>query len=292
MKADLTLVHLFDHDWIWPEICALAFDHRSQLEDIADSNNVDRSRIAEFKNLVGKAALLAAEGATSTGVIIDDRYGADALARITGTGIWIARPVEEPGSRPLEFEAGDNVGLALRAWPQEHVVKCLVYYHPDDEPELLRVQQSRLLALYQACRATNHELLLEVIPPSTSEVDDDTLARALEQLYVCGIFPDWWKLPPPKTPAAWQRIADVIEARDPHCRGVVLLGLGASEDELKRAFELASGQAICKGFAVGRSVFQQPAEQWFAGAIDDQQVVEQLTQNYSRLVQLWAQRFG
>ena len=61
-------------------------------------------------------------------------------------------------------------------------------------------------------------------------------------------------------------------------------------DELKRAFKLAAGQPICKGFAVGRSVFQAPAEMWFSGAIGDQQVIEQVRKNYARLVQLWAQR--
>ena len=80
-------------------------------------------------------------GTTTTGVV---RISLPAVSRI--------RRLVSPGSRPLEFEAGDNVGLAIRAWPQEHVVKCLVYYHPDDEPKLLRTQQSRLLSLYQACR--------------------------------------------------------------------------------------------------------------------------------------------
>ena len=274
----------------WPEICALAFDHRSQFEEIADRNGADRSRIAVFKDLLCEAALRAAADADNTGVIIDGRYGADSLARITGSGAWVARPVELPGSRPLEFEAGDNVGLELRSWPQEQVVKCLVFYHPHDDSKLRQNQEAKMLALYEACRATNHELLLEIIPPSDTEVVEDTLARALDNLYVRGIFPDWWKLPPQATTAAWAQIAAVIEKHDPLCRGILLLGLGASEDELKRGFKLASGQPLCKGFAVGRSVFQSPAEQWFAGTIGDNDVIEQVGANYARLVQLWAQR--
>jgi 5-dehydro-2-deoxygluconokinase len=169
-------------------------------------------------------------------------------------------------------------------------VKCLVYYHPDDEQSLRQNQEDKLLALYQACRTTNHELLLEIIPPADMVVTDDTLARALDNLYAIGIFPDWWKLPPQDTDVAWNNVAAVIEAQDPLCRGVVILGLGASENELQRGFEQASGQTICKGFAVGRSVFQASAEQWFADEIDDNEVIEQVGTNYSRLVQLWAQR--
>lgn len=276
----------------WPEVCALAFDHRSQLEDIADRNGADRSRIATFKDLVGEAVMRVAHGAANTGVIIDGSYGADALARFTGAGVWVARPVEAPGSRPLAFEEGDNVGVALRTWPREQIAKCLVFYHPDDNPALCRAQEDKLLALYRACQATDHELLVELIPPSGSVVTDDTLARALDNLYTRGIFPDWWKLPPQKAPAAWRRIAGVIDEHDPWCRGVLLLGLGASEDELKRGFELAAGQPLCKGFAVGRSVFQTSATRWFAGAISDSEVIEQVGRSYARLVQLWAQRCG
>ena len=274
----------------WPEICALAFDHRSQFEDIADRYGVDRNHITVFKNLLCEAAVRAAADADIVGIIIDGRYGADSLARVTGSGAWIARPVELPGSIPLEFEAGDNVGLELRSWPQEHVVKCLAFYHPDDDPKLRQTQEAKMQALYQACRATSHELLLEIIPPVDTDVIEDTMARALDNLYVRGIFPDWWKLPPQATTAAWTQIAAVIEKHDPLCRGIVLLGLGASEDELKRGFELTSGQPLCKGFAVGRSVFQSPAEQWFAGTIGDDDVIEQVGTSYSRLIQLWAQR--
>jgi len=274
----------------WPEICALAFDHRSQFEEIADRNGAARSRITDFKNLVVEAALAASDTAENTGVIIDHRYGTDALARVTGSGIWVARPVEVPGSRPLRFEAGDNVGLDLHSWPQEQVVKCLVFYHPDDEPTLRVDQEDRILALYQACRTTHHELLLEIIPPADSVIGDDTLARALGRLYDLGIFPDWWKLPPQASSAAWNQITAVIEKYDPRCRGIVILGLGASEADLEKGFELASGQELCKGFAVGRSVFQAPAERWFAGDISDDEVIEQVGENYTRLVQLWARR--
>jgi 5-dehydro-2-deoxygluconokinase len=293
LRMDPTLNHIHHattRPKQWPEVCALAFDHRSQFEDIADRNGVDRSKITAFKDLLCEAALLAAAGADNLGLIIDGRYGTDALARVTGSGAWVARPVELPGSRPLEFEAGDNVGLEIRNWPQEQVVKCLVYYHPDDEPELRLGQEDKMLALYEACRTTNHELLLELIPPSETVVAGDTLARSIDNLYDRGIFPDWWKLPPQATTEAWERITGVIKEHDPHCRGVLLLGLGASENELQHGFELAAGQPLCKGFAVGRSVFQSVAEQWFDDTINDGEVIRQVGENYLRLVQLWAQR--
>ncbi len=111
-------------------------------------------------------------------------------------------------------------------------------------------------------------------------------------IYDRGVYPDWWKLPAPASKRAWAEISSVLDDRDPHCRGVVLLGLNAPEAELKRGFDLAAGEAWCKGFAVGRSIFQGPAESWFAGEIDDAAAVTRIADNYRRVIDLWKTRGG
>ena len=288
----------------WPELAVLAFDHRTQFEelvrDAAHSGSVHAAlgtaangaavRIGRFKRLLAEgaergAALASASG--GVGIILDDRYGEDVLPMLTGAGWWVARPVEVPGSRPLAFEAGAELALALRAWPAEHVAKCLVSHHPDDPAPLREAQMAQLRTLQAACIGTGHELLVEVIPPREAPVAADTLARALEQIYAAGVRPDWWKLPPPESAEAWQRIADAIARHDPHCRGVLLLGLEASEDALASSFATAAPHPVCKGFAVGRSIFAEPATAWFAGRIDDAAVVTAVADRYSRLIALW-----
>ncbi len=274
----------------WPEICAIAFDHRRQLEEVADRHGRARSDIARFKTLIGDAAMQVDTGACAAGIICDGRYGEDALLRLAGTGRWVARPVERPGATPLEFEEGPDPTLALRAWPVEQVAKCLLFYHPDDPEELRLTQEERLRLLASACVATRRELLVEVIPGNARASDDTTLARVLRRFYDVGIRPDWWKLPPPAGGAGWRAIEAVIAANDPHCRGVLLLGLEAPEAELKRSFAAAAGQRICRGFAIGRSLFAGPAEDWFAGRIDDAAATDIIAENYRRLVTLWQGR--
>ena len=97
----------------------------------------------------------------------------------------------------------------------------------------------------------------------------DSLSRAMEKVYDAGIRPDWWKLVPPPDAQAWAAISGVILAHDAHCRGVLLLGLEASEDLLARGFRAAAGEPLCKGFAVGRSIFGDAARAWMAGQLDD-----------------------
>ena len=280
-------------------LAVLAFDHRSQLEECAERLGAGTDRIAHFKSLVARAAEqgYAAERAQhgsgsapfpARGVIVDARYGTPVLHRSAGQDLWMARPVEAPGSRPLQFEAGANVGLDLVDWPDELIVKCLVFHHPDDEPALAERQLQSVRELHRACQRTGHELLLEVIPPRQLAHDDHTVVRAVEQLYAAGARPEWWKLPP-LSDSAWTALARTIAEHDPWCRGVLLLGLEASESELWDAFCTAARQPICKGFAVGRTLFAAAAQAWFEGSLDDAGVVADVAARYQRLIRLWQQ---
>ncbi len=275
----------------WPEVLALAFDHRAYFEQLCAEAGAPIERIAAFKRLVADGVEAGLEGGGSPAAIVDARHGADALLRFTDAGAWLARPIEKAGSRPLELECGRDVSRALRSWPINQIVKCLVLFHPDDAADLREAQEATLSNLYEACVDSGHELLIEVIPPPDISVRDDTMARALASIYNADVYPDWWKLPPQATSNSWQAISDVIASRDPYCRGVLLLGLNASEADLGRDFATAAAFDICKGFAVGRSIFQRPADAWFAGRIDDAQAVATIAENYAKLIDLWrAQR--
>jgi 5-dehydro-2-deoxygluconokinase len=43
----------------------------------------------------------------------------------------------------------------------------------------------------------------------------------------------------------------------------------------------------CRGFAVGRTVFQQPSTQWLAGALDDAALVDAVSANFETLIDAW-----
>ncbi|MGS2723908.1 bifunctional 5-dehydro-2-deoxygluconokinase/5-dehydro-2-deoxyphosphogluconate aldolase [Porticoccus sp. GXU_MW_L64] len=276
----------------WNDLIILAFDHRKQFYDMATEAGADPARIPQLKQLILSAAQQAQgsiDGQSQPGVLIDDTYGQDALNQLTGQNWWIGRPVEQPSSRPLELEGGRNISARLQSWPLEHVVKCLVFYHPQDDTELRLSQERQVEELYRACQVSGHEFLLEVIPPADMPRDDNTVIDAMTRFYNLGIYPDWWKLPSPSR-NAWQRMSDLINERAPHCRGVLLLGLDAPEAELKAGFDASAGFAICKGFAVGRTIFVEPSRSWMAGDINDQQLIDQVKNNYLRLVQHWHQR--
>lgn len=267
----------------WPRIFSLAFDHRRQFAEFAGPN-CDEARIRTFKRLIGRVLLdMRPE---HSGAIVDDRYGFDALTALTGTGRWLARPVEVAGSRPLALEAGHSLHQALRTWPAEHVIKCLVSYSACDGEELRLDQESSLAMLQAAVFDTGHRWLLEVIPPDF-EKDGGAVAAALERFYRIGLRPDWWKLPPLKADDAWREIARIIRKCDPQCGGVVVLGYERSFDELLASFEAAQRSEIAIGFAVGRSVWAEQAVCWFNGEIDDRLASEQIRTNYETILHGW-----
>ena len=269
----------------WSSMRVFAFDHRMQLEAM---DGATPEKIGAFKKLCLKAALQVSAGQPGYGILCDSRLGRDALYAAAGTGLWIGHPVEWPGSRPLtlEPEIGPDFG-GLSEWPLEHVVKVLCFYHPDDTPEMKAQQEDTVRRLFHACRRNRLEMLLEIIPSKVFPVKDTTSAEVISRFYDLGIYPDWWKLEPFATDAAYRAACDAITSRDPHVRGIVVLGLDASEAALAASLALAARHDLVKGFAIGRTIFGDAARGWLAGKITDDQAVQDMATKYARLCGIW-----
>lgn len=272
----------------WPHMRVFAFDHRIQLEEMAAEASVSNEKIGEFKQLCLDAALQVANGAKGYGILCDGRLGRDALYRAAGTGLWIGRPTEWPGSRPLKLEPelGPDCG-GLVEWPVENVVKLLCFYHPDDTAEFKAQQEETVLRLFAAARRNRLEFLLEIIPSKAGAVDDDTTARVIERFYEIGVYPDWWKLEPMKTKAAWANACDAITRNDAHTRGIVVLGLDAPAEELEASLAIAADFDLVKGFAVGRTIFGDAARKWLNGSISDDEAIADMATRYRSLCNVW-----
>ena len=266
---------------------AFAIDHRAQLEKIADEVGAKHERISAFKRLAVRAAVQVAGGRPGFGMLLDGTYGREALFDASKHPLWIGRPVELPGSRQLRFEEGGDIGSRLVEWPVTQTVKCLAFYHPDDEARLREEQLRTLRGLYDATRRLGRELLIEIIASKHGAILDDTAARVLAEIYSAGIKPDWWKLEPQPSASAWAQIDKAIETNDKWCRGVVLLGLEAPESELKHAFGIASTSRSVKGFAVGRTIFADAARAWLAGKMSDEEAVHDMASRFQSLVRIW-----
>ena len=288
LRKDETLNHIHratTRRQQWPRLMALAIDHRKQLEDIAGDQF---GRIGDFKVLAVGAAAEVAAGRPGFGMLLDDKYGRKAMFKAAQHGFWIGRPIELPGSMPLEFEFSQDVGSRLIEWPVDHCIKVLCFYHPDGPSEINGLQLEKLRTAQEAARKVGREILIEIIPSKLGRpVDELTTARALAELYQHGLKPDWWKLEPQPSATAWGAIDACIEAADPYCRGVVMLGLDAPMETLAAGFATAKASRTVRGFAVGRTIFADAAKAWFAGTMSDKAAVAEMAARFRALVELW-----
>jgi 5-dehydro-2-deoxygluconokinase len=269
----------------WSTMRVFAFDHRMQLENMP---GYTLEKGGAFKELCLDAVLKVQNGQAGYGILCDNRIGRSALQRASGTGLWIGRPAELPGSRPLKLEPelGTDCGTLVE-WARENVVKVLCFCHPQDSAEVWSEQIATVKRLFESARRNRLEFLLEIIPSKVATTDDDTVATLVHRFYEADIFPDWWKLEPLKTHAAWAKAIDAIEAHDRHTRGIVVLGLEAPEAELSQSFEVAASFDLVKGFAVGRTIFADVATRWLAGEITDAAATDEMVSRYARLCRVW-----
>jgi len=292
-RQDPELIHLH-HTSLWTDderpLCVLAYDHRSQFEDLAAKHGKSAKDISYFKKLLTEVLNDVAgdnSGAIRYGTIIDHRYGSEALDMIAEQNLWTASPIELPSSRPIEFDPQLATGQTISTWPQNRIVKCLAFYHPDDPEELRLKQEEQLQRLYADMVALDRRIVLEIICPDIgAKAQPNALPRALERLYDLDIKPDWWKLQS-QSSEGWMKVTDIIKKRDTHCKGVVVLGLAADEEPLIEDLKIAAGFEICRGFAVGRSIFQDAADKWFSDQINDEDARISIETRYQRMINAW-----
>lgn len=279
-------------------LAVLAFDHRHQLEDLAAVHGADPGRLGALKSLLAEGAARAQAACRQDGlrfgVIVDAQYGRAVLDRLgPDPRFWVARPIEQAADTALGFVGDPNVELELRAWPRDQVVKCLVHPVRADHA-LTQWQNARLVRLAAACRALERSLLVEVLPRARphAPVDPELLPEVVEQLYRLGIRPDWWKLPPPDDDDVWRALDAVVAAHDPDCHGVLVLGLDKPKADLRRSLQRAREHARCRGFAVGRSIFFEPADRWLAGRARDEDLVAAVSEGLCEMVDAYASGGG
>ncbi len=277
----------------YERIIAFAFDHRHQFVTWATELGRDLQVISEFKQLAWQAAQAEAGHDSGFGVLIDDRMGRAALHAATASEAWVGRPVELSGVFPLQYEAQGELVEHLADWPLNQTVKVLCPYRLDDNEAIRKHHDKLIQHLDQACRHTGHEWLLEIITTRSGKQSDcGAIAAIMEHFYQLGVKPDWWKLEPGLGSNYWTQVNMVIDRFDPHCQGIIVLGLNGTEADIAKSFAVAAKQPWVKGFAVGRTSFAHAACDWLSGKIDDDTAIQQMRTSYRNIINAWDRARG
>ena len=264
----------------WPTMRVFAFDHRMQLEEMADDAGADHARIGAFKTLClrGRRAL-SPTGGRATASSATAGSGGTRFIEAAGHGPVDRAPGRIAGLAAACAGAGNRPGLrrALVEWPLEHVVKVLCFYHPDDDAAMkASAGRQRSSGCSQPRGATGWSFCWRSFPPRSARSTIDTTARVIQRFYDIGVYPDWWKLEPMKTDAPGPNACAAITSNDPHTRGIVVLGLDAPADELEASFRRlprhSTGQGLRgrphdlrrrgRGLAGGKMTDEEAVERW------------------------------
>lgn len=288
----------------------LAFDHRSTFHRLVDGlgpNRNDRAeRIAACKRLVYDGYLHSASAMTPelrarTAVIIDEESGADLATDAIARGVYTVMPSERTEQRYFAFEYGERWREHIQAFAH-HGVKGLVRWNPT-EPEVNAMQVKPLSELSAWLRANGRDMLLELlVQPTEAQLAEcggdyetfDTAVRpeltcaAIRQLYAAGIHPDFWKIEGIADRADCQRIGQAaLDRPDGRPSACVVLGRSAPETQVQAWLSASVGVPGYRGFALGRTLFNQPLTDWMRGTLPRDVAVKQIADGYRRFIDFY-----
>jgi 5-dehydro-2-deoxygluconokinase len=203
---------------------------------------------------------------------------------------WLARSLEKPGEIPLQFNTESELTSILSHWPKHHVAKVSVIYHPDDRYSLRGQQEALLSQCHKVCRDTQHALLIDLLMPMNSLITAKTHAHIIQRFYELGIYPDYWQMSIPRDQRSWENIYAIIQESAPFCQGLFINAIFASQEQLPTLIEIAGKEKMCQGLVVGRALFQNTVEQWFAKKIDDQTLVQNFSDSLRQIATLWYEK--
>jgi len=269
-----------------PTVAVLALDEPPEPGQMTARPGARPERLMRLARLAVDAATRVATAREGCGVLLDGNQDAAALRQAAHSGLWVAGSIQQPASRPLEFAHVASLAAHLVEWPTGYTVHCQCVYHPDDPRALREASERNLLRLAAACRAQGRELLLEVVAPQRSALQEDTMARVLASLYALDIRPDGWALEPQADAAAWERCAAVITSNDPYCRGM-LVTLHAPLEQPGPVLATAAARPLVRGFIAGGSIFAGAVQGWLCGQLSDEAAIADVAERFRALVETW-----
>lgn len=270
----------------------LAMDHRDslakQVYDISgEVTPAQAQHIADGKMLIfeGAAAALGdlpADG--RPGILVDERYGSAVARAARDRGFTLIMPIERSGRPFFALEYGD---FGSATW-LEHVekfdpdyVKVLLRDNPEFDAGDRRSQQEHMAGISQALRQAGRKLIIELLVPATGaqkSADSDTYDRdvrpalteqLIREFHAAGVEPEIWKLEGYESADAAEKVAAVTREGQRDSVRCIVLGRNSSEEHLDNWLRIAAPVAGFAGFAIGRSIWEQPLADQLAGKIDE-----------------------
>jgi len=286
------------------ELYILPFDHRNsftqkimQIKD-REPTSKELQQERKLKIIIYQAFKKAvSEGIpkNSAGILTDEFLGNEVLKKARKEKYIFCLPVEKSGQEEFHYEHGKNYKQHIKKWNPTYV-KVLVRYNPEGDKKLNKRQPKKLAELSRYLKKIGKKFMLEVLVlPTRSEKKiknyDQTLrpklmVKAIKELHASGAYPDIWKIEGLDKTKDMQKVADQINNGDTEAR-IIILGRGESAKKAEQWLKAGAKVKTAIGFAIGRTIFEKPLEEYISGKISKEQTIEKIKNNYKHFYNFW-----
>ncbi len=284
----------------------LAFDHRGSFEhDLFGAPHPVpdeiRARITDAKEVIYEGFVEATGRGVprdAAGILVDEQYGASVARKAGRAGDVLAMPVEKSGEAEFDFEYGGEFGRHIDEFDPTFA-KVLVRYNPEGDRKLNRRQTERLALLGAWLYGRDRRFLFELLVPATPgqlgraggdqrrydrEIRPGLVVEAIRALQDGGVEPDIWKIEGLDSAGDCARV--VAQARRGGRERVqcIVLGRDADEAQVLEWLRIAASVPGFDGFAVGRTLWEEPLRRLIAGTIGRSAAVHEIAGHYLEMV--------
>lgn len=285
-----------------------AMDQRSSLlehtygDDSGEpADDGDAERVRAGKQLVYRgvlAALAAGASRARTGVLVDERYGADVARLVKEAGLVLAMPVERSGREWFELEYGDDWVAHVDAFDPDFV-KVLVRDNPGFDADERAAQAERLAGVSRTLHDAGRPFLVELLVPATDEQQQDggtdydrdvrpgLVVEVVGYLQEHGVEPDVWKLEGLDRTEDARRVVEAVRAGGRDGVQCIVLGRDAPEEQLDHWLRTAAPVDGFVGFAIGRSNWEDALDDVVHQGLDHEGAERLIAANYRHFVDTW-----
>lgn len=254
----------------------LPFDHRSSFLKLfgfqEKLSSEQKETVIQAKTIIYEAFKKAVEKEISknqAAILIDEEYGDKIIQDAIKNGYTVLLTTEKSGEDEFSFEYGKDF------------VKHIEKYKPAFTKVLIRYRQhmdcSKLKILSDYCHSNGYKFLLEVL---TENKTKDEAISAIKDLQNGKVEPDVWKLEGMENEEEYREIVAQAQSQNRRSVGVVVLGRGAKQEIVENWIREGAKTKGIIGFAVGRTVFWEPLNEYKNGNIDKDKAIENICNNF------------
>jgi 5-dehydro-2-deoxygluconokinase len=292
----------------------LPFDHRNSFQTklfgwTGTLSPEQTAQITAAKRVVYdafKAAVASGDVAKErAAILVDEQFGADILRDARKEGYMTACPTEKSGQAEFDFEYGDRFAEHIEA-VHPAFSKVLVRYNPEGNAEMNRRQAQRLKRLSDYLHSKSNSLLMIelLVPAEPAQLDrlrgdkreydrelrPVLMAAAMVQLQDAGFEPDVWKVEGMERRTDCEHIVSIARRDGRNGVSCIVLGRGEDDEKVREWLAAARGVPGFIGFAVGRTSFSEPLQDWRAERITREEAVEAIAWKYAEFTEMFQVR--